>query len=115
MAEKQLEKQKDGDVERDAETTNTIKVLVGSLGSESQELTLAQGTTLQDVVAASGLEGLEIRLNRQAAKGGTILQEGDVIIAVPDAIVGGLNADQVQALVNNYDRRARITQLVVQI
>lgn len=72
----------------------TIKVYVGQLGGDAREVTVDDGATLKEVVNQYNFTGLEVRLNGSDASDGTKLKDQDVVVAVPDAIVGGLTADR---------------------
>lgn len=63
-----------------------IKVFVGQLGKAAKELEVPEGTTLGEVIEAESLQKKEIRLNRTKQGNETQLKQGDLIIAVPDAL-----------------------------
>jgi molybdopterin converting factor small subunit len=73
---------------RRLERAKTVKVRLGKLGSEVQELRLRSGTTVKDLVKARGLYELSIRLNGNVVRLSTQLKDGDLVVAVPPFIVG---------------------------
>ena len=83
MKEKEKEEQK---VEATPKQQEKMTVYVGRLGADSQQLTLPADTTLGEVVKQCKLERMEVRVNRQNVSMSTKLKEGDLIVAVPDAI-----------------------------
>ena len=86
--QRQIQKQKEEQKVADAPVPQKqkINVFVGQLGAESIQLNLPVGTKLSEVVAQCKLERMEIRVNRQNVPMGTELKEGDLVVAVPDAI-----------------------------
>lgn len=64
-------------------------VQLGRLGTRTRTLKLRAGTTVKDLVRKQGLERSSIRLNKRAVRLATKLKTGDVVVVVPQAIVGG--------------------------
>jgi len=71
------------------EAPTTFTVRIGQLGRKLKEIIVPAGTTLRDLVNAQHLEGTEIRLRGAQMPNDTLLEEGDLILSVPDAVVGG--------------------------
>lgn len=69
----------------------SIFVKVAKLGGRVSEVSLEEGTTVQDAITASGLEQgqLKARLNGEATTLGIEVEDGDVITLVPQTIKGG--------------------------
>ena len=65
-----------------------VRVLVGRLGGEPKTVDVQSGTKLSDLVKAQGLEHLQVRVNGQDVPSSTELRPGDVVVAVPEAIIG---------------------------
>ncbi len=59
------------------------------LGDRTRTLKLPQGTTIKDLVKTHGLERCSIRLNKRAVRLAAKLKTGDVVVVVPQAIIGG--------------------------
>ena len=70
-------------------TAEKVTVFFGSLGSEAREITLAQGATLGDLLKEVKMVGKEVRVNRTHEANSYELKEGDVVVVVPEPIVGG--------------------------
>ena len=85
---KELEKSSDADVPSEPQT---ITVHIGQLGRKIKPVTVKAGTTLQEIVQTQGLRGTEIRLRGSQMPNNTVLRDEDLIISVPDAIVGGVS------------------------
>lgn len=66
-----------------------MKIRLAGLGIRTRVLDLPAGTTIKNLVKAQGLERSSIRLNGQAVRLSTELKDGDVLVAVPQTIVGG--------------------------
>ena len=66
-----------------------FKIYFGSLGRDSKEIELDEGATLGDVVKMEKVDKMEIRLNKEAKPMNTKLKDGDIVVAVPESIVGG--------------------------
>lgn len=86
---KEIEELKDKDRKREQET---IEVFVGGFGQVTQRVEVAKGTTQEDIAASAGLTGMEIHVNRQRKPKGYVVQQGDVIVGTPEAVVGGTPA-----------------------
>ena len=76
-------------VDADVPTPATITISIGQLGRKLATIQVTPGTTLKDVVTANGLQNTEIRLRGAKMSNDTVLEEEDLIISVPDAVVGG--------------------------
>ena len=74
---------------KSARDGRTFTVTLGGLGVEPRTVQVRRGTTLRELVRAEGCSGLSVRLNRRAAAPTTLLREGDRVVIVPQAIVGG--------------------------
>lgn len=75
--------------EEQAVQKTKIKITLSVLGDDVRELELDSGTTLGDVIKAQKLDRMEIRVNAEEVENGKELQDDDVIVAVPDSVVGG--------------------------
>src|SRR3990167_2360489 len=73
------------------EKKKKIRIYVTRMGGNVKAQEVQQGTTFGDVVKAYGLERLENRLNGESKQLGTVLQENDLVVSVPEAIRGGKN------------------------
>lgn len=76
-------------IEEQKKQKQTITAYVGRMGQDTKVLQLTKGTTLGDVVKTEKAENLEVRLNNTNAPKHTELQEGDVVVVVPQAVRGG--------------------------
>ena len=74
------------------EKKKKVRIYVTRMGGNVQAQEVQQGTTFGDVVKAYGLERLENRLNGESKTLGTVLQENDLVVSVPEAIRGGKNS-----------------------
>jgi len=73
-----------------------INVWFGALGRDAKSLTILDGTRLGDLVESEKLPPrVRFYVDRSSAALDTVLRDGEVVIAVPDAIVGGA-ADSVE-------------------
>lgn len=70
----------------------TITVTLVCLGVKPRRLKIRQATTLREVVRAEGCSELSIRVNRHPMAPAACLRDGDAIVAIPRAIVGGAGA-----------------------
>lgn len=68
-----------------------VKVRLTGLGMKTTVLDLPPGTTVKDLVIGHGLleRKPSIRLNGGAVRLSTKLKDGDVLVAVPQTIIGG--------------------------
>jgi len=80
--------QKNKELEQPSET-QTIHVVVTRLGGDTEELTCEAETTLGKFAKKHGIDKYEIRIRKERTNNSYILQEGDVLVVVPQAIVGG--------------------------
>lgn len=85
----QVQKSKNDEKTELPKQKGKIKVYVGALGGDAEEVTVDDGTTLKDIIKDRNFTGLEVRLNSNDAADNTQLKDQDVVVAVPDAIVGG--------------------------
>ena len=69
--------------------TETIEVLVGSFGQNTTKVKVTRGTTLGDVAAAAGIGNMELHVNKNRKDKNYIMQEGDVVVGTPEAVIGG--------------------------
>ena len=76
-------------VDADVPAPDMINISIGQLGRKLTTIQVAKGTTLKDAVVAAGLQKTEIRLRGASMPNDTLLEEGDLIISAPDAVVGG--------------------------
>jgi len=76
-------------VDAEVPTPAMITITIGQLGRKLATIQVAPGTTLKDAVIANGLQNTEIRLRGAQMPNDTVLEEGDLIISAPDAVVGG--------------------------
>ena len=79
------------EVEHQEETKDTTTFHLVVLGNDGEEIEVPVGTSVAEVLKAKGLTGLEVRLNKEAVSKETVINEGDVLVVVPDAVVGGAN------------------------
>jgi hypothetical protein len=66
----------------------TVRVFVGQLGGQSQQVRLAPGTTLGSFLSSRGWDRLTARVNRRKVPTWAVLQDGDIVVAVPNSIRG---------------------------
>lgn len=69
--------------------TQKVTVTVARLGGATLVKEYQQGTTIADIRADINAVGLEVRVNKAAVKEGYVLKDNDLIVIVPEAIVGG--------------------------
>ena len=72
-----------------APTTSKIKVTEARLGTSTKHHEVNQGTHLSEFLNVIGAANLEVRVNGEAAASNYVLKDGDVIVVVPEAVVGG--------------------------
>jgi len=68
-----------------------LTVLVGVLGRDTHQMQVPSGTTLKwltESLGLSTLEGLTVRVNKEAVSLSRRLRENDIIAVVPSAIGG---------------------------
>ena len=70
-------------------TTTKIKVTEARLGMATKHHEVNLGTHLSEFLQIIGAENLEVRVNGEAASSNYVLKDGDVIVVVPEAVVGG--------------------------
>lgn len=78
-----------GVTDETAITDQKITVTVARLGGATLVKEFDQGTQIGSVLAEIGAVGLEFRVNKKAVKHNYVLQDNDLIVIVPEAIVGG--------------------------
>lgn len=72
-----------------SQETQKITVTVARLGGATLVKEYSQGTTLADIREDISAVGLEVRINKRAVKEAYVLKDNDLIVVVPEAIVGG--------------------------
>jgi hypothetical protein len=72
-----------------SERQKTVKVRLGRLGSDVQDLELPIGTTVKDLVKSQGLGTLSIRINQNPVRLGAELRDGDTVVVTPRHLAGG--------------------------
>ena len=65
-----------------------VTVRLGRLGGDAKTLRLSHGATVKDLVKGQALERCSIRVNGAPTRLSTELNDGDVVVAVPQQIVG---------------------------
>lgn len=58
-------------------------------GRDTVHVSAAKGTTLGDVVRQNEITRLEVRVSGRVESRSYEIQEGDVVVAIPDAVAGG--------------------------
>jgi molybdopterin converting factor small subunit len=66
-----------------------VSVRLSRLGERTRVLKLRVGTTINDLVKNEALERSSIRVNKRPVRLASKLKSGDVVVVVPQAIVGG--------------------------
>ena len=79
-------------VDADVPPPVMLTVTIGQLGHKLATIQVTPGTTLREAVLAQGLQNTEIRLRGANMPLTTLLEEGDLIISAPDAVIGGQEA-----------------------
>lgn len=74
---------------RSGTQSSVVRVRLSRLGDRTRTLKLAPGTTIKDLVKDHGLERCSIRLNKRAVRLAAKLKTGDVVVVVPQIIIGG--------------------------
>jgi len=93
MAEKVKAKEKVKEqTEHDAplvEKARPLTIVLGALGRNAEEITIKPGTSLGEIKATHGLKDATVRVNKKTEEDTYIMQDKDLVIAVPQHVVGG--------------------------
>lgn len=89
MADKQIQKSKEISEETHEDLKSKLSITVGRLGGASKSYEFDKGTKLKDILKEIDAVDLEVRVNGESVPDSYTLKDGDLIIVVPEAIVGG--------------------------
>ena len=67
-----------------------IKIMAGQLGGDAPTMEIDKGTTPGDIIQAKDWAQFEVRVDGEEQKNNYVLKEGQIVIAVPTAVTGGL-------------------------
>ena len=89
MDKKSALKTKEVAEETHEEQKTKIGITVGRLGGQSKSYEFDKGTKIKDILKEIDAVDLEIRVNGENVPDSYVLKDNDLIVVVPEAIVGG--------------------------
>ena len=77
------------ELEKQEPSKGKVKIYVGKIGGDVAAIEVDEGTTFGTVKKSHNMTNNTVRLNQNDAADATILNNGDIVLAVPAHVTGG--------------------------